>query len=58
VIADPTDATTDTSAPPPDLGELIKRFGSYAAITPAVWADFDRAMAAYQAARREGLRSK
>ncbi len=48
----PTDTTTDAGPTPPDLGELIKRFGvAYAAITAEGWAEFDRAMALYQAAR-------
>jgi hypothetical protein len=38
---------------PPDLEELVATHGGYDKITPAAWDEFDRAMAAWQAQRRE-----
>jgi hypothetical protein len=32
---------------PPDLQELVERFGSYAAITPEAWAEWDAAIAEF-----------
>jgi hypothetical protein len=40
---------------PPDLQELVAAAGGYDKITPDMWAAFDRAVDAYQQARREGL---
>jgi hypothetical protein len=39
--------------PPPDLQELVVIAGGYAKIAPEMWTAFDRAMDAYQEARRE-----
>jgi hypothetical protein len=38
---------------PPDLQELVARFGGYDKITPEAWAEYDRAMAEWQLKRRE-----
>jgi hypothetical protein len=38
---------------PPDLQELVARFGGYDKITPEAWAEYDRAMAEWQIKRRE-----
>jgi hypothetical protein len=38
---------------PPDLQELVARFGGYNKITAEGWAEYDRAMAEYQQQRRE-----
>jgi hypothetical protein len=40
---------------PPDLQELVAAVGGYDKIIPEMWAAFDRAMDAYQQARREEL---
>jgi hypothetical protein len=37
---------------PPDLQELVARFGGYNKITPEAWAEYDQ-VAEYQARRRE-----
>jgi hypothetical protein len=42
--------------PPPDLQELVKRFGGYSNITPQAWAENDAAMLRWQERRR--LRTK
>jgi hypothetical protein len=42
------------SNPAPDLQELVARHGGYDRITPEVWAEYDRAMAEWQARRRTG----
>jgi hypothetical protein len=39
--------------PPPDLQELIARFGSYSAIPASAWIEFDDAMKDWQARYRE-----
>jgi hypothetical protein len=44
-----------TSTGPPDLQELVERAGGYQHITPEEWAEYDRAMAAWQRWRRAGL---
>jgi hypothetical protein len=41
-------------AKPPDLHELIDRFGGYGAIPPDAWAAFDRALAEWKQARGIG----
>jgi hypothetical protein len=38
--------------PAPDLQELVERHGGYDKITPAAWAEYDRAMADWQERRR------
>jgi hypothetical protein len=43
------------SKAPPNLQELVARFGRYDLITPEAWREFDQAMADYQLARRETL---
>jgi len=40
---------------PPDLQELLARFGGYDKITPEAWAAYDKAMAVWQRRRRERL---
>jgi hypothetical protein len=40
---------------PPDLQKLIATAGGYDRITAQMWAEFDRAMDAYQQARRDEL---
>jgi hypothetical protein len=40
---------------PPDLQELVARFGGYNKITPEAWAEYDRQMAEYHTKRREVL---
>jgi hypothetical protein len=40
----------------PDLQELVRQCGGYGKITLEVWAAWDRAVAEYQAGRRDGLR--
>jgi hypothetical protein len=37
---------------PPDLQELVTRFGGYAKITPEAWVEHDRLMAEYHVMRR------
>jgi hypothetical protein len=37
---------------PPDLQELVKRFGGFDKITPEAWAEYDAAVAKWQARRR------
>lgn len=37
--------------PPPDLQELVRRFGGYSKIPPAAWEEHDRALAAWQLRR-------
>jgi hypothetical protein len=47
---------TPTNEPePPDLQELVRRFGRYDQIPPEAWAAFDRRMAEFQQARRADL---
>jgi hypothetical protein len=41
------------SDPPPDLQQLVSRFGSYDLITPEAWVEFDAANLAWQARRRD-----
>jgi hypothetical protein len=43
-----------SSAKPPDLQDLIGRFGGYANIPPEAWVEHDRAMAAWKQARGIG----
>jgi len=38
--------------PPPDLQEVVSKHGGYDKITPEAWAEYDRAMAEWQEARR------
>jgi hypothetical protein len=40
--------------PPPDLQELVQRYGTYSAIPPEAWAEWDRAYDEYRAAMRAG----
>jgi hypothetical protein len=42
----------DDFVPPPDLHALIRQYGSYSAIPPAAWADYDRAMEQWKAELR------
>jgi hypothetical protein len=39
--------------PPPDLQEMVRLAGGYHLITEAMWADYDAAMADWQARRRD-----
>ena len=39
---------------PTDLQELIAKYGTYSAITPEAWPDYDQKMAAWQARLRNG----
>src|SRR5262249_49144405 len=43
------------AAGPPDLQALVERAGGYQHITAHEWAEYDRAMAAWQLRRRAGL---
>ena len=42
--------------PPPDLQELVRRFGGYPKITPQAWADYDQGMVDWQRERRDRLK--
>jgi hypothetical protein len=44
--------------PPPNVHDLAIRFGSYKAITPEAWAEYDRAMEAWQERRKLRLQPK
>jgi hypothetical protein len=46
---------TDKKQRPPDLQELVARFGGYSKITAEGWAEYDTAMAEWQLKRREAL---
>jgi hypothetical protein len=37
---------------PPDLQQLVARFGSYQNVTPAAWAEWGAQNASYQSERR------
>jgi hypothetical protein len=39
--------------PEPDIADLVRQYGSYAAISPQAWAEFDRQVTAWQRRRRE-----
>ena len=41
--------------PPPDLQELVRRFGTYSAITPEAWAEYDAELADWDSRRRARL---
>jgi hypothetical protein len=41
--------------PPPDLQQLVTKHGGYDKITPAAWAEYDRAVAAWQQRRKDRL---
>jgi len=47
-----SDIDTD---PPPDLRELVARFGGYSKITLEAWAEWDRANEEWQQRRRRRL---
>ncbi len=40
---------------PPDLQDLVKRYGAYSQIPPHAWADFDRQMEGYRNSVRKDL---
>jgi len=48
-------ASPSGAGPYPNLQELIDRAGGFDRITPAMWTDFDRAVARWWARYREGL---
>lgn len=41
--------------PPPNLQELVARFGTYSAITPDAWAEFDAAREDWEYRRKNRL---
>jgi hypothetical protein len=45
-------------SPPLDLQELVDAAGGHEKITPDMWGAFDRAMEAYQQARRDELNTE
>ena len=45
-------------ADPPDLQALVAKHGGYDKISAVAWAEYDRAMAAYQLVRRERYRKR
>jgi hypothetical protein len=40
--------------PPPDLHELIRKYGAYSQITPQAWAQYDREMERWKDDLRNG----
>jgi hypothetical protein len=41
--------------PPPDLQQLVERYGGYSRVPPEAWAKIDAAMAAWERRRRVRL---
>jgi hypothetical protein len=55
VLFDTPDRRNNQSPRPPDLQELVARFGAYNRITPEAWVEWDRAVADYHVRRRDLL---
>jgi hypothetical protein len=57
-LAEPAKEVTGLHIHPPDLQELVRRFGGYHLIPPAAWAEHDRAVEEYRTLMRNGELNK
>jgi hypothetical protein len=48
--------TKHTLRPPPDLQALVRKFGTYSAITLEAWAQYDRELEAWKTDLRAGVK--